>query len=95
MQISVSGQPPLSAAPPRRRPPRRLVLALVALAVAGLVAVELLRAARTAELAGVRLDVTAARPFGATPVGGGLQDALVAVTVRNAGGSAVRVRLSS
>ena len=67
------------------------MLALVALAVLGLVTVQLLRAVRMAELAGVRLVVTDARPVGATPVGGGVQDALVAVTVRNDGGSAVRV----
>ena len=91
MQISVSGQPPLSAAPPRRRPSRRLVLALVALALLGLVTAQSVRAVRTAELAGVRLVVTDARPVSAATVGGGVQDAVVAVTVRNDGGSAVRV----
>ena len=67
------------------------MLALVALAVTGLVAVELVGAVRSSDLAGVRLVLTDARPVGAPPVGGGVQDAVLAVTVRNDGGSAVRI----
>lgn len=88
-------------ADPRPRDPRQLgrrrllVVAVLAAVVTGVVVTDLVACARErnrrTEVAGVRLSVTQAVPTGVGRPASLVQDARVALTVRNDGPSAVRV----
>lgn len=78
--------------PARPRPvPRRVALIVVALSLLAPAQVDQLRAARSREAEALRLVVTGVRPTATASSGSLVQDARVALTLRNDGPSRVRV----